>query len=244
MERFYIRAYYLKAAHYLFFSLAVFSLTFALSVWSTFLVESIALLIFTLIYINASLWIAYFFYKEYKIQVKNVIVVSRYAKPYIILGIVVFALTELLIIFFPEIDSLLFSMMFINFYYTFVIILGASLYLVKPIRMLFEYQSHRALTRGKQIASRFSHLSELTNYKIGTNPFVDEVLDDIWSNRTYPVPHVQRLEIELCQSKISEIEGRIELADKMNWSPELRKHLEREKRKYEKKIGIIMKYNY
>ena len=76
----------------------------------------------------------------------------------------------------------------------------------------------------------------MINYKIGSNPFIDEVLDDIWSNKNYPVPHVQRLEVELCQDKISEIEGRMELAKKWNWSKKIREHLEREKKRYEKKI--------
>jgi len=243
MEKIYIRAQYLRIAHYLFYSLAVFSVTSALALYGMFADQAIGLFIFSLMYLNASMWLAYFFYKDYKIQLKDIKVVSRYAKPYLILSIAVFVMTEMFIFLVPEMGGLLFSMMFINFYYAFIIIIGAALYLVKPVRRLFDFQSAQALRKGKEIASRYSHLSEVISYKIGSNPFIDEVLDEIWSNRGYPVPHVQRLEVELCQEKISEIEGRIELANKWNWSRKIKEHLDREKKRYEKKIEETMKYN-
>jgi hypothetical protein len=244
MEKIYVRARYLRIAHYLFFSLAVFSVTSAFALSGLFAGEVIGLFIFSLMYLNASLWLAYFFYKDYKIQLKDIRVVSRYAKPYVILSIAVFAMTELLIFLVPEMGGLIFSMMFINFYYAFIIIIGAGLYLVKPVRRLFDFQSAQALRKGKEIARKYSHLGDVINYKIGSNPFIDEVLDEIWSNKDYPVPHVQRLEVELCQDRISEIDGRIELAKKWNWSKKIKEHLEREKKRYEKKIDQTMKYNY
>jgi len=152
-------------------------------------------------------------------------------------------MTEAFILIIPGFEGLIFSIMFINFYYAFIIIIGAILYLFKPIRMLFDFQSIRSLRNGKTIAMKYSHFSEVVNYKIGSNPFVDEILGEICSNKTYPVPHVQRLEIELCQNKISEIEGRMELAKKWDWSVKLKNHLDREKKRYEKRIKNVLSYN-
>jgi len=87
MDRIFVTAQYLKIAHYLFFSLAVFSVTSAFSLWNYFIEESIGFLIFSVIYLNATLWLAYFFYKDYKLELKNIMVITRYAKPYIILSL-------------------------------------------------------------------------------------------------------------------------------------------------------------
>lgn len=244
MERIYFRAQYLKTAHYLFYSLAVFSITSALALWSSFTEQSVGMLIFSVIYLNASIWLAYFFYKDYKIQLENVIVVTRYARPYIILSISVFAMTELLLFLVPETGGLIFSMMFINFYYAFLIIIGAVMYLVKPVRRLFEFQTAQSLKKGLEIASKYSHFSDIVNYRIGSSPFIDEVLGDIWNNKVYPVPHVQRLEIEVCQAKISDIESRLDLAKKWRWSQKIVDHLKKEKKRYEKRIEDVEKYNY
>jgi hypothetical protein len=243
MERIYVRARYLKIAHYMFYSLAVFSITSAFALWSSFTEQSVGMIIFSVIYLNASIWLAYFFYKDYKIQLEKVIVVTRYARPYIILSISVFAMTELLLYLIPEMGGLIYSMMFINFYYAFIIIIGGFLYLIKPIRRLFEFQSARALRKGMEIASKYSHFSDVLNYQIGTSPFIDEVLEDIFNNKDFPVPHIQRLEIEVFQSKISDIESRLELAKKWKWSPKIVSHLVNQKDRYLKRIEDIEKYS-
>jgi len=244
MEKLYVRAQYLKIAHYFFYSMAVFSVTTAFALWETFLFESVGLLIFSIIYLNATLWLAYFFYSDYKLQLKDVRLITRYAKPYVILSITVFVMTELFVLIIPEISGLIFSILFINFYYAFIIIIGAAMYLIKPVRTIFNFQMTRALKNGKEIAMEHSSLEEVANYRIGTDPFMDDILEDIWNNRDFPVPNVQRLEIEACQKKINEIQGRMELAKKLNWSQNLTAHLEREKKRYEKKIEDTMNYNY
>ena len=161
-----------------------------------------------------------------------------------ILSLFVFFGTQLLVAITPGMTGLIYSLMFINFYYAFVIMIGASLFLIKPVRRFFEFHRNLALKKGREIAIRHSNLKEVTRYRIGSNPFVDEVLDEIYSNRVYPVPYVQRLEIELCQNRISEIEARMELVKQLRQGSKIADALKKEKERYERRIECIERYAY
>lgn len=243
MERIYLRAYYLKVVHYLFFSLSVFSLTSAIIFYDNFMRESVAFIIFCVIYANVSVFIAYYLFKNYKQQLESIQVIRRYAFPYIVLGLLVFAMTELLSLFIPRLGSLIISLLFINYYYVFIIIIGCLLVILKPVQKLFEFQSKFALTKAKEIAISFSSLSIINSYKIGTNPIIDEILDDIYSNRKYPTPHVQRLEMELIQAEIDYLQSRIVEAIKMKRPRRMIERIVKSKEAMEKKFSDIGNYS-
>jgi len=242
MEKFYVRIYYLKASHYFFYAMSIFSLMFAIFFWQESITHSIIMLVSFIVYVNMSLWIAYFFYKDYAEEVKDMAVLKIYSKPYIALSSVVIVLTLILMFLAPNFSGLLYSSLFINYYYVFIIITGFILYTIKPVRRFFEFQRVRALNKGKEIAAKYSHLTDVRHYKIGSSPFIDEMLDDVWVNREYPLPGVKKIEIEICQSRINEIDARIELAREEGRGPEIAKLLKSEKERYEDFLEQTSRY--
>ncbi len=242
MERVYIRSYYLKAAHYFFYSMSVFSLTVTVSFWRSFMIKSLMFAFFCIIYANIGLWLAYFFYKDYEKEIKGMFVLRRYAPPYVILSIFVVFGAEMLIFTSPDLGNLIFSMLFINYYYVFIVAIGAALYMLKPVRRLFEFRTKRILRNAKSIVLKYSRLPDIKDYKPGTDPIIDEILDDVWGNKDYPVPHVQRLEIEVCRNRIEEIQAKIDVAETENRNKEVIRSLKRKKSRYEKLLEQISSY--
>jgi cell division protein FtsB len=242
MERIHVQTTYLKVIHYFFFSLAVFSMSAAIIFWEEFVVESILFLVFTAVYANMSIWIAYFFYKDYKYVLKDIELVKRHAPTYVILGLsIVFASSGLSMLL-PSLRGFIYSILFVNYYYIFVIIIGWIFLVIKPVRTLFDFQIQRTLSGGKKIAMKYSRLSEVKRYKIGSNPVIDEILENIWHSKEYPTPHVQRLEIEVARREIQDLEAEIELAKQQKRPKELIDQLERRLELKKNRLSDISSY--
>ena len=66
-------------------------------------------------------------------------------------------------------------------------------------------------------------------------------LGDIYSNRKYPTPHVQRLEMELIQAEIDYLQSRIVEAIKMKRPRRMIERIVKSKEAMEKKFSEIAK---
>ncbi len=242
MEKIYVRSNYLKAAHYFFYSMAVFSLIFAITFWESFAIESVMFVVFFIIYITVSLIIAFFFYRDYKKQLEGIVLIKAYAIPYIALSFFIIFATELLSFVSPEFIELVYSALFINYYYVFVIIIGAVLYVLKPVRTLFKFRSRYVLRNAKKIALRYSRLADIKYYKEGTDPLIDDMLDDIWSHRYYPVPQIQKLEIRMCDDHIKTTTQKLKIENAEKKNPDIIERLKKEKERYEKLLEQIRSY--
>ncbi len=242
MDKIVVRMTYLKSAHYFFFAMAVFSLTAAIAFWEVFLAESTIFLFFCVIYANISFWLAYFFYKDYSEQVENLFVLRRYTWPYVLLSVLVVAMTEGMIVVTPSISGVIYSTLFINYYYLFIVGMGALSYAFKPVRRLFEFKSALAIGKGRDIVLKFSRLDLVREYKTGTDPYIDEMFENIANSKDYPTPHVQRLEIELCSKRLRETETKLELARSQGRNKRHLEMLEREKEEYEHLLEKVRSY--
>jgi len=240
MERIYVSGKFLKTAHYFFFAMSIFSLTSAVAFWDSFMKESVIFIAFCAIYSLASLYIAYLFYRDYRQELSSIMVVRGYMPPYMGMAIAVVLMTSLLAFLIPSAAGLIYSILFINYYYLFIIAIGAGLVALKPVRRLFEFQSKVALSGGLKIAREMSRLPDLKGYRTGTNRDVDDLLEEIWGSKKYPVPHIQRLEIEMCKMRIQELESRIAFSA----SQQQAGMLEREKKRYMKMLENIKDYEY
>ncbi len=242
MDRILIRRAYLKTLHYIFFSLSVLSLTAAISFWESYTVQSVLLLIPFVAYTNSSIWLAYFFYKDYTDEVKNIFVLRFYALPYVLLGAISLLATEAIVLLSPLLSGLLYSFFLVNFYYTFVIMIGAGLYLFKPVRRFFEFQTRLFVSRGRELAMRFSRLKDIRRYEPGQDPVMDEMFEEIWSHKEYPTPYIQNLEIAVCENRIVEIDTELRMIKRAKGSPRAVESLMEKRKRYARLMEDIRNY--
>jgi hypothetical protein len=178
--------------------------------------------------------ITYSLFKDYYGQhVRGEDILNKYAYPFVILSVLVVILTELLIFLVPGTRNLIYSILFINFFYMFVVVISALFYTLEPIKRLFEFQTDHILEKAKNIAASHSKLSDVKKYTTGTNPLIDEILDDVWSRKDNPSPDVRRLEVEICVLRISDLGKAIKLAKMQLKGPAFIKKLEKQKKRFE-----------
>lgn len=202
MERFYIRTFYLKILHYFFFSFAVFSITGSMMFFDFLSSESLIFLLLGFFYCGSSMTVAYYYYRSYREVLEPIRVIRTYFLPYMILVLWTIGSMTFLVLFFPYLFELIYSFLFIEYYVFFFIIVGFLLSRFKLVSRLFEVYSIFVLRRGKKIAKEYACAANVDEYKIGSNPEIDEMLDDIWAHRNYPLPYVRKLEIAICERHI------------------------------------------
>jgi len=246
MEKIYISIYYLKILHYFFFSLAVFTLTAGIIFWESFTLESISLFSMCSVYSVFSLYIARSLYKSYRELAEPVIVVRTYVLPYPLLVFWIFALTFLLVYVFPYLTELVFAFLFVNYYILFLLIIGFLIGRLRIVGRLFDVYSYFTLKKAQSVASKYSHVVDVMEYEVGSDPEVDEILDDIWSHRDYPLTHVKELETRLCEIQVIKISKTIKILerrkDRIKEEDRLLEGLKDEKSEYMKKIEEIQKF--
>lgn len=224
--------------------MSIFSLVAAINFWENFNLQSIMLAVSCFAYANISIWLAYFFYRDYKQEIESSMI-REYAFPYIFLSLYVLFMTELLMFIVPGFKSLVYSILFVNYYFLSAIAVGAVIYTVKPLRRLFDFYDIRVLEKAKRIAEKFSGLPEIGAYVPRTNPEIDAMLDEIWSHKEYPARQVRALEIGMCKNRIREIESKIntlETAMREDRGYEIMETLKSEREKYESLIKEIAEY--
>ena len=205
MERIYIRIWYLKCLHYLFFSLAVLSMTAGIMFFNFAILESINFFFLGSFYCISSLLIAYYFYKDYRETVEPLRVIRVYLAPYIILDFWTIGIMALLVWTFPSIISLIYSFLFIDYYIFFFIITGLVLSRFKIVSKFFEMYNVLVLNGAMRIAKEYVRFVDISEYSVGSNPEIDEILDEIWAHRGYPLPHIRKLEIAMCEKDIMDL---------------------------------------
>jgi hypothetical protein len=194
MNRIYLSGYYLQTLHYLFFSFAVLSMTAGMMFFATAFVESIAFLVISLCYTAACLLVAYRLYKNYEEIIEPFRLIKVYLFPYVCLAVLTIASVTFMVWIFPEIAALLYSFLFINYYMLFLILIGFVVGRFKVISRLFEVYDFYVLEKAKRLAKRFTLFNDVEGYKIGSDQTIDEILDELWVHRGYPVPYVRKLE--------------------------------------------------
>lgn len=241
MDRIYVSIYYLKTLHYLFFFFAVFSLTAGVMFSGFALLESLSFFGLSLFYCISSLFVAYRFYKDYREIIEPFRIIRVYFFPYISLVLLTLASVTFMIWIFPSIAPLIFSFLFINYYMFFVIITGFVVSRFRIISRLFEVYNLYILGRAKSIAIKYVLFTDVNEYEVGSNQSIDEILDDIWAHRNYPLPYIRMLEITICEKHIIDINR---MLDRMRGAEDekekvLMKSLETLKEDYHRKIMSI-----
>jgi hypothetical protein len=159
-------------------------------------------------------YIAHRFYKIYKEAVSLIKVVRIYAPPYIILASWSLGMTIMFLYFSPFIIEFLYAFLFVNYYITFVLVIGFILSRFEFVGKLFDVYSLFTLKNALKIAKKYAYLVDVETYPVGSDQKIDEILENIWSCKKYPVMHVRRLEIALCEKKIDECRNLIESMQK------------------------------
>ncbi len=237
MERIYIRIWYLKGLHYFFFSLAVFSVTAGIMFFDFMTFESLNFFVLGYFYCLSSLLIAYYFYKDYKKTIEPLMVIKLYFLPYMALSLWTIGTMALLIWTLPQILSLMYSFLFVDYYIFFFIAIGFLLSRFRVVSKLFEMYNDFVLNNAMRIAKQHASFVDVNEYEIGSSPETDEILDDIWVHRDYPLPFIRKLELSICDKHVIDI-NKILSRMKNDLAAEKRviKILEREKDYYLKKI--------
>jgi hypothetical protein len=241
MDRIYVSIYYLKTLHYLFFFFAVFSLTAGMMFLGVALLESLSFFGLSLFYCISSLFLAYRFYKDYKEIIEPFRFIRVYFFPYISLVLLTIFSVTFMVWVFPSIASLMFSFLFINYYMSFVIIIGFVVSRFKIVSRLFEVYNLYILDKAKRIARKYALFADVNEYKIGSDQNTDEILDGLWSHRNYPLPYVRMLEKAICEKHIITISRTLDrVKDKKDErEKDLMRSLENLKEDYFRKIREI-----
>ncbi|MBN2042233.1 MAG: hypothetical protein JW754_00340 [Candidatus Aenigmarchaeota archaeon] len=238
MERFYVRLYYLKILHYFFFSLGVLSLSVAIILFDVYSLSSRSMIVLSITYTASSLYIANIFMGQFSRMEKNRRELTKQGVKYIFLALYTISLLVIFLNIFPHVVELVYYFIFVNYYIFFLIIIGFLLGRFEIVSKIFEVYSGTMLQRAKSFALEYSKYRGLHDYKIGSDETVDEMLETIWSNKTYPLPFVKDLEVYICEKKIKDIDNAIRNFSGRGMN-QLVKVLESEKKQEEKTLFTL-----
>ncbi len=205
VDRIYIRILYLKSLHYFFFSLAVMSLTAGIMFFDLTTWESLNFFVLGYFYFAASLVIAYYFYKDYRETLEPIKVVRFYLLPYMVLVFFTIGFMVLFVLTAPSIIQLIQSFLFVDYYVFFLIAIGFLLSRFKLVSRLFEMYNVFVFRKAKKLAKKYAYLVNIDEYEIGSSPEIDEIFDEIWIHKNYPLPYIRKLEIAICERHIVKI---------------------------------------
>jgi hypothetical protein len=242
MERLYIRIYYLKIFHYLFFSLAIFSMTSGIMFFDFVTWESLSFFVLGYFYCVSSLVIAYYYYKDYRQTLEKMKIVRVYFVPYMVLVFWTIGCFTLLVWTFPSILPLVNSFLFVDYYIFFFIVVGFALGKFRLVSKFFEVYNIFVLRRAMKIAKEHASFVDVSEYKIGSDPEMDEILDDIWVHKDYPLPDVRKFETAVCESHIASLDkvlGRMRMKVLKETEKTMMKSFENLREDYMEKIRKI-----
>ncbi len=205
MERIYVKIWYLKALHFFFFSFAVFSMTSGIMFFNFAAMESLSFFFLGSFYCISSLIIAYYYYRDYKETLEPMKVIRVYFVPYIVLVFWTILSVVFLVWTFPSLLLLIQSFLFVNYYVFFFIITGFVLSRFNVVSRLFDMYNALILMEAMAIAREYACFVDVGEYSIGSNPEMDEILDEIWVRREYPLLYVRKFEIAICEKHVIDI---------------------------------------
>jgi hypothetical protein len=199
--------------------------------------ESLNFFVLGYFYCLSSLLIAYYFYKDYKKTVEPLMVIKLYFLPYMALSLWTMASMVLLVWSLPQVLALVYSFLFVDYYIFFFIVVGFMLSRFRLVSRLFEIYNDFVLNNAMRIAKEYASFVDVTEYSIGSSPETDEILDDIWVHRDYPLPYIRKLELSICDKHLIDI-NKILSRMKSDLAAEKKviKILEREKDYYLRKV--------
>jgi hypothetical protein len=245
-ERIYLGIYYLKILHYFFFSLAVFTLTSGIFFWELFTIESINFFVICAVYSLFSLYIAHSMYRSYTELAEPLMVIRSYVLPYPLLSFWTCVLTFFLVYVSPRLTELIYAFLFVNYYIVFFLLIGLFVSRLSFVGKLFEVYDNLSLRRAMGLASSYSHIAEVEAYRIGSDPRADEMLDDIWKHRDYPLPYVKELETRLCEMRMYKVDKSIKalerIPERTRTEEELLKRLKTERSEYLRKMEKVREF--
>lgn len=214
MERFYIRLYYLKILHYFFFSLGVFSLSLSAIFYNVLLLGSQTLVLLSLFYCAASLYIASKFMGRFKKLAKPYIQLTKIGFPYVFLTFYTIGMMFSFIYFFPWVLRLIYSMLFVNYYIFFVLVIGFILSRFEVIGKFFDVYSSVTLRMAINIVIQYAIIPNAKKYESGLDIRTDEALENVWVHRKYPLPYVREFEKSMILRRMREIDELIPFYEK------------------------------
>lgn len=241
MERIYVSTFYLKTLHYLFFSFAIFSLSAGIMFFDFARFESLSFFGLGFFYSLASLLAAYYFYRNYKEILEPFRVIKVHLVPYVILVFWTLGSLTAMVLFFPSIAGLVYSFLFINYYLFFVVVIGLAASRFRMVSKFFEVYNLYVLGKAKKIAKRYALSIDVAQYKTGSSQVLDEILDEIWTHKDYPIPYVRKLETAICEKHVIDINRMLENMKKHAGEKDktVLESLEKMKDSYLKKIREI-----
>jgi len=154
-------------------------------------------------------------YRPYRELASSLIVIRTYVLPYPLLALWTFGLTFLLTYVFPSLAGLVYAFLFVNYYILFLLAIGILVGRFRIVRRIFEVYNHMNLKKAQKLASEYSHVVNVMTYEVGSDHEVDEILDEIWHHRGYPLPQVKKLETVLCEMQIIKINKAMETLERM-----------------------------
>jgi hypothetical protein len=110
------------------------------------------------------------------------------------------------------------------------------------VKRFFDIYNIYFLGKAKNLALKYTHLPDVSRYSIGTNPLIDEKLDDIWAHKKYPHMQIRNLEIELCKQHITLLKMKIKRSMRGVITLQPINELENEIKKYQQKIKLLESY--
>lgn len=238
MNKVYITARYLKTFHYLFFYFSVLSMSLGIMLFDYSGVESLNFFVFAIFYSAISFLTAYYFYKDYKAKIEPIKIVKIYFVGYLIIVILTISSLVFLFLITPSILALIYSFIFINYYVLFFLILILFFSRFEFVSKIFEFYNFLNLEKARKIAMEYAITHYIESYKIGSDPKIDEILDDILAHKDYPLPYVRKFEIAICEKRLVEVNRLLEKIGK-NIDPitqKIKKSLEESKELYLQKI--------
>jgi hypothetical protein len=186
--------------------------------------------------------VAYYYYKDYKKSIEPIKIVRFYLIPYLVLVFWTVVCMLVLVWAFPSVIALVYSFLYVDYYIFFFIIIGFIVSRFKIVSKFFDMYNIFILQKAMGEAKEHAIYVDVGKYSIGSDPEMDEILDEIWAHRDYPLPYIRKLEIAICEKDIIDINNmmaRIKERGVDAMDEKIIKHLEKMKDNYLEKIRKI-----
>jgi hypothetical protein len=223
---FYIAPEYFQTIHYYFFSLGIISFTSAVLFWG-YGIYTYLFIIFYIVHSIISWYISWFMY----LKMKEIFIINtlRYSLAHVFLTLWTGGLSVLFWYFFStQYEAMLTSLLAINF---FAVFLGVIWYLITRFKLtekVFEWQESKDLrsARGSVIKFRKDEKIKLVEdnlmkkYHFGSNSNVDRLFLQAQRQQNVGdkggfVKTIKNLETKMCESRINDLQAKIDTLEKM-----------------------------
>ncbi len=214
---FYVNPDYLEVIHYYYFSIGMFS--FMCSIIFSF--SAVFSIIFILLYVGQSSFSWYIsWYMQKKMRELVILNSLRFMMQHVVMTFFVGGMTFLLWYFsaFSE-QSLIATILQVNYFVFFMAFIWYLIVRVDVVKVVFDVYDSRKMESAKNLVIRVRESRseiftkrlmtnyQIKNYRIGSNPEIDEMLIGAWSERRSArlLKRIAQLELAMCAWMISRL---------------------------------------